>query len=109
MLVLIWIQSVRHTDGIPKKIFRKKLILKKVSRRQQKHEQLTNMQRANRYSSHFMNGSSEDPTQPGFKKKLFSYNSLEHEICKLYNYQKMQTNETILLLRAAGNVNFMLI
>ena len=45
MSVLIWIQTVLHPDGVPERIFRKKLILKKVSRRQQKHEKLPSMQK----------------------------------------------------------------
>ena len=34
MLALIWIQTVWHSDGIPRRIFLKKLILKKISRQQ---------------------------------------------------------------------------
>ena len=32
MLVLIWIQTVWHSEGIPEIIFQKKLILNKISR-----------------------------------------------------------------------------
>ena len=42
--VLIWIQTIWHTDAVSERIFSKKLILKKVSRRQ-KHEKLPSMQR----------------------------------------------------------------
>ena len=33
-----WIKSVWHSDGIPERIFTKKLILKKISRRQKKRK-----------------------------------------------------------------------
>ena len=35
---MIWIQTVWHSDSVPERFFLKKLILKKVSRRQQKHK-----------------------------------------------------------------------
>ena len=43
MSVLIWIQTVLHTDSAPKRIFFEKIILK-VNRQQQKHEKLPSMQ-----------------------------------------------------------------
>ena len=44
IMVLIWIQSVWHYDSIPERFFLKKLLLKKVSKRQQEHEKLLSMQ-----------------------------------------------------------------
>ena len=44
---MIWIQTFLHSGGIPERIFLKKLILKKISRRQKKHEKLPRMQRVN--------------------------------------------------------------
>ena len=44
VLVLVWIQTVWHSDGIPERIFRKNRFWKKISRRQQKHEKLPSMQ-----------------------------------------------------------------
>ena len=41
--------SVWHSDSVPGRIFWKRLLLKKASRRQQKHEKLPNMQRVNRW------------------------------------------------------------
>ena len=38
--VLIWIQMVWYSDGVPERTFLKKLILKKISRLQQKHDKL---------------------------------------------------------------------
>ena len=45
MSVLIWILTVWHSNSVHERIFSKKLILKKVSRRQQKHERLPSIQR----------------------------------------------------------------
>ena len=47
MSVLIWIQTVWHYNSVPEFLFLKKLNLKKVSRRQQKHEKLPSMQQVN--------------------------------------------------------------
>ena len=47
MSILIWIETVWHLDTVPERFFFfKKLVLKKVSWRQQKHEELPSMQRA---------------------------------------------------------------
>ena len=46
MSVLIWVQTVSHSDSVPKITFEKN-ILKKVSRRQQKYEKLRSLQRDN--------------------------------------------------------------
>ena len=47
MSVLIWIQTVWHSDSVPERFFWGKLILKKVSRQQQKHEKSPSIQRVN--------------------------------------------------------------
>ena len=47
MSVLIWIQTFWHSDSVPERFLKKKAILKKVSRRQHKHEKLPSLQRVN--------------------------------------------------------------
>ena len=44
MSVLIWVQTVLHSDGGPGLFIFKNLILKKVSGRKLKHEQFPSMQ-----------------------------------------------------------------
>ena len=45
MLTLIWIQTVWHSDSVPKGFFFKKLTLEQISRQQKKHEKIPSMQR----------------------------------------------------------------
>ena len=67
MLVLIWVKKSFNTLTVFLKEFFEKLILKKVSRRQQKHEQLPSMQTVNPlYSGNPLTSTfanSEDPDE----------------------------------------------
>ena len=52
----VWIQTDWHPECVPERVFLKKLILKKISRWQQRHEKLHSMQRVKNFHTYLSIG-----------------------------------------------------